>query len=455
MLVVRTWIRGAGLQILIVALLLAFGSPTAHAQSSITVSENMAEPNFPANISFSLTAESSGAEISEVQLLYGAARGGGLTIVDLELTAGQRVVVKHELDTQLNYLPPGTEVAYRWLIRDSAGNELATELQSFAYHDARFDWSERTERNVTVFWYEGGEQFGDELMDTTTKSLDKLQREIGAQLDLPVKIYIYANNSDMRSALQSNEVEWVGGQANPTLGIIVGVIGPGDSAEIGRIIPHELSHQVLHQAIENPYGGAPVWFDEGLAVYNQNQLDADFPDLVDNAARDGRLVPLEALSASFPADPELAYQSYAQSQSVVAYIAETYGVEKLQGLVAAFNEALTAEEALQRVLSISVDELDTAWRATLPAQVGEPVVEVGPLTAPPERFDDPLARLDPGLPAEVGETDTRPALVAWVESLPSWVSLSITAFFCVSLIGVFGLGLLVFLRVIGADKQKS
>jgi Peptidase MA superfamily len=451
----RMWPRG-GLLLALLATMALFCLPLpAQAQGSITVRDSQVEPDFPSMISFSLTAESSGAEIIEAQLLYGAARDGALTIVDLELKPGQQVEVRHELDTQLTYLPPGTEVAYRWLIRDSSGNELVTELQTFAYHDTRFDWGERTERNVTVYWYEGGEQFGDELIGAATASLDKLQSDIGAQLDKPVKIYIYANTSDMRSAMQSNEVEWVGGQANTTLGIILGTIEPGNSAEVERIIPHELSHQVLHQAIDNPYGGAPVWFDEGLAVYNQAQLDAGFPELVDDAASEGRLVPLEALSSSFPADPDLAYQSYAQSESVVAYIVDAYGTEKVQELVAAFSAALTAEEAVQQVLGLSIDELDTAWRATLPPQINEPAVENGPLTAPDERFDEPLPGADPDMPVELGETDTRPALVAWIESLPSWASLSLTALCCVSLMAVFGVGLLVFLRVIGVDKQVS
>jgi hypothetical protein len=441
--IIRLWV-------LLCALILPIA--TLQAQASITVQNESVEANFPQNMRFVLEASSSGAEITEVQLLYGAERTEVLSIVDLPVTPGAQVQVEHEVDLQVYYWPPGTAMVYRWVIRDSAGNVLETEPVVFDLHDERFAWSERTERNVTVYWYEGGEQFGDELMGTTTRALDNLQNILAAQIDQPVRMYVYANNSDMRSALQANEVEWVGGQANTALGIIVAAIEPGDTSEVRRIIPHELSHQVFHQAVDNPYGGDPLWLNEGLAVYNQETADANFADLVDTAAREGRLVPLEALSASFPADPDLAYQSYAQSRSMVAYIIDTYGTEKMQELLAAFREATPVEEALQNVLGLGVDELDSAWRATLPAQEMEPaLVDEGPQSAPADRFEGAPQVADP-VPAQMIEEDSRPGVIAWIESLPSWVSLSLAALLCVSVIGIFGVGLLFFLRMVGVDK---
>jgi hypothetical protein len=433
-------------------LLLFLGSLSPlQAQGTIAVQQDSVVANFPVNVTFSLEATSSGAEITEVQLLYGAERTGVMSIVELPVVPGERVNVEHEVDLQVYYWPPGTAMVYRWVIRDSVGNVLETEPVPFNTHDQRFDWSERTERNVTVYWYEGGDAFGEELMATTTRALDSLQTILNAQIDQPVRIYVYANNRDMRSALQANEVEWVGGQANTQLGIIVAAIEPGDTSEVRRIIPHELSHQVFHQAVDNPYGGDPLWLNEGLAVYSQETADPGFDELVDNAAREGRLVPLEALAASFPADPDLAYQSYAQSRSMVEYIIDTYGTEKMQALLAAFREATPVETALQEVLGVGVDELDTAWRATLPAQELEPAVEDGPVSAPADRFEGDVPQPGPPVIFEE-ETDNRPAIVAWIEGLPTWVSLSLAALICVSVIGVFGVGLLFFLRVIGVDK---
>ncbi|NTU81054.1 MAG: hypothetical protein HGA45_17005 [Chloroflexales bacterium] len=431
---------------------LMFVAPARAQSGAITVLSSEAAPDFPAEISFSLTAEAAASNIVAVQLLYGATREEALTVVDLPVTAGRRVEARHTLDTQVYYIPPGTALTYRWVIRDDAGNELTSEPQDLIYHDERFPWSERTERNVTVFWYEGGDAFGQDLIDTTTRALDKLEAEIGSSLDLPVRIYIYASNQDMRSALRSNSTEWVGGQALPGLGVIVGAIGPDNRAEIGRLIPHELSHQVLYQATNNPYGGVPLWFDEGLAVHNQERRDEGWDEIVAAAAQEGRLIPLEALASNFPTDADQTRLSYAQSRDVVEFILKTYGEPKLRELVAAFAAATPLEEALPQVLGRTVDELDADWRATLPPQTEEPTVLAAPQTAPPERFEgDPT----PSGAGSAAAPDAATGWLRWLTGLPAWATLAAVALCCVVGVGAAGTLLLVGLRIAGVDKRTD
>lgn len=424
--------------------LLLFAPARAQDSPALRVLTNEAHPDFPEGITFDLVAEA-GADIAAVQLLYGPARTGVLTVVDLPVSPGPRVEVSHTLDTRVYYVPPGTELTYSWAVVDAAGNQLTSEPQSLVYHDERFPWSERNARNVTVFWYRGGDAFGQELMDVTARTLDRLQREIGADLDLPVRIYIYADNRDMRSALESNSVEWVGGQAHTDLGIIIGAIAPGDSAEIQRLIPHELSHQVLHQATDNPYGGVPIWFDEGLAVRNQELRDPGWDEMVAEAAREGRLIPLEALAGSFPADPDQALLSYAQSRDVVEFIINTYGTAKLSELVAAFATATPVDEALPATLGVTVDELDAAWRATLPARTEAPLATPVPQGAPPERFGD----------ASDQDQGGAGGLLDRLAALPAWASVAALALCCVAIAGAAGAALLVALRLLGVDKRTS
>lgn len=442
----------------------------------ITIRESQAQPDFPNQITFDLQAESSAGPISSVQLLYGASQSEALTIVDATFSPGQRVRASHMLDTQVFYIPPGVEITYQWLIQDTEGNELETEPQTFVYHDERYPWQERTTRNVTIYWYEGDETFGDALMDTTTTALDKLQHELGAEIVHPVKIYIYANTSDMYSAMQSNEVEWVGGQANLGLGVIIGTIAPGDTAEIGRLIPHELSHLVLAQATENPYGGVPLWLHEGLSVYNQNTVEYTFHILVNDAAETRALIPLEALASSFPTDPSQAALSYAESYSVVTYLIDTYGPEGMHKLVSAFDTGMTVEEALQEAFGLSVEQLDRQWQETLPPSSGQP--EPTPTletVAPSDRFSgepvlpddvndvnnmvdtpvppDTSTNPNPVIPAPVPTSGPQAVGVIPGVALPLWAELGIASACCIVVIAVTGGALLVILRMVGADKQ--
>lgn len=444
--------------LLLFLFILAAEPAAARDTHTIRVLASLARPEFASAITFELAAESDGADIVAVELLYGATRGEALTIVELKVTPGPQVQVSHRLDTQVYHFPPGAELTYRWRIIDAAGNILESEPQQLLYHDTRFNWREHSTRNVTVLWYAGDDSFGQELLDSSNRTLDRLQAALGAELELPVRIYIYANIGDMRGALRTNEVEWVGGQAWPALGVIVGAIGPGDIAEVRRLIPHELTHQVLHQATDNPYGGTPVWFDEGLAVYYQETRDFHYDNLIEEAARAGELIPLEALASSFPADPNQASLSYAQSREVVAFIAATYGEEKLGELAAAFAVATPLEQALQDALGLTVDDLDAAWRATLPGAGPQPTPQPGPQSAPPDRFSEPpvlpAAQLPVAQPAPVAPA--QPAAEEWgarIEALPPWMTIGGAALCCVVGVALLGAALLVGLRLIGVDKQ--
>ncbi len=454
----RVW-----LGLLLAMLAIAFWAvpPVARSQSVITATPGDVQVSFPDQISFDLAATSEAAPITEVKLLYGAVRREALTITNVDITPDQRIELRHILDTQVNYFPPGTEIAYRWLVRDEDGNELETPMQTLILVDQRFAWQSLSDRGVTVYWYDGGTAFGRQLLETATRTLDRLEREIGATLEQNVNIYIYADTWDMRAALRANSAEWIGGVAYTDLGIIIGAIAPDNDTEVGRLLPHELSHQVLHQATDNPYGGMPVWFDEGLAVYNQEVLDVGFTDLVADAARENALIPLEALTSSFPADPDLAVQSYAQSRSVVDYLIKAYGEEKMQELVETFSQATPIESALQNVFDRSIDELDAEWRATLPEPlVAAPMPQPTTAVAPADRLmGEPVLpeNVDalPAPPLLPSDPDTPEASSSWLANIPNTWLLGLATFSCVATIVIISVIVLVALRLIGVDKRTN
>lgn len=459
-------LRGIIVLYLLAVLAIGIAAPaTARADEVIRAISEEVKPSFPDQITFDLEVESSAADISEAQLLYGATRAEAMTIVDLELTPRRRVDLSHVLDTQVYYFPPGTDISYHWVVRDAAGNELSTPVQQFVYEDQRFAWQDQTTGNVTVYWYEGGEKFGDLLKSTAESAVARMQAQMGAELTKPVRIYIYADREDMRSAMSSNSAEWIGGEANSQTGIIIGMIDPNGSGgldpadEVHRLVPHELSHQLLHQATDNAYGGMPLWFNEGLAVHNQDLRDQGWDEVVQDAARKGRLIPLESLASEFPSDPDQAILSYAQSRDIVEYLINTYGEAKLQGLIQAFAAATPLEQALKETIGRGVDELDADWRATLPPadQVIAPTSE--PQSAPPERFNEPPVvptGQASGVPSiQIPDIPDRPAWLRWIESRPAWVTLGGTAFCCISLTIIVAAILLVVLRLTGVDKRTN
>ncbi|HYF61443.1 MAG TPA: peptidase MA family metallohydrolase [Herpetosiphonaceae bacterium] len=408
----RRWIA-----LLAVALLLLVAPGWARAADQATIARNEVSSDFGAEIRFELAATSP-AEIKEVAFLYAL----GVSADDLPAYTearpewqpdGGNVEATFVRDTSIDYLPVGVTLRYKWVLTADDGTITETPEQSLQYQDTRFNWREKSDRGITVRWYDGGDDWGDALLRTATGALDRLEQRIGGTVDDPMTISIYKNTSDMRAALPPNSAEWIGGQARPDLGLIVGAIAEGDDAELGRLVPHELSHLVLHQATRNNYGGMPVWFDEGSAVANQDSPDFGFTDRVEDAARNGELIPLRALASNFPNDPDKALQSYAQSESVVRYIEKTYGVEAITRLVAQFKSGTTDDAAVESALGISIDDLDAAWRATLPAAERTPDPVAADDTAPADRFRD--------RPIQQGGGGASVVVSAGGLALPVWV----------------------------------
>jgi hypothetical protein len=342
-------------------------SPLGAATRGVTIGANTATAHFPDTIDFHLEAATDSGEIAGVSLLYHAANTPITKRVPVPAERGQRIRLDYALDTQTDFLPPGLDIEYRWAFTLAGGTQVRSAPATLFYMDDQQQWKKKTSGQITLWWYSGDDAFGKDAIDTATRAVDTLNKIFNVTGNRPIRILIYANTRDLRVALPPNSAEWIGGGASPELGIIHAAIGPGRSAasEIRRIIPHEMSHMIVYQASLNPYNHPPLWLDEGLAVHNQETPDVRFRPLVKNAVDTGTLIPLHALDSPFPLNADQALLSYAESESVVNYIINTYGSKTIGALVAAFKDELSYDQIVQKVFKESIDDLDKEWKASL------------------------------------------------------------------------------------------
>jgi hypothetical protein len=338
------------------------------AQEAIQVTDRSWDANFREHITFHLSAESS-AEIVEVNLLYRIKGQLATSRNEVEFTPGTSVTTEFVIDQTKpdNYQPPGTELEYWWSITDVAGNELKTERETLLYLDNRYPWQTLQNERLTLYWYEGDDSFGQALYERANEALDTLESDIGIALEDPIKIFIYATHEDLLGAIRAGAMEWTGGQAFATYGVVVIGIHPAQLSWGLNAMTHEMSHLVIHQATDNPFSGLPHWLDEGIAVYNENrdELDEDFRGTFEQAVKNNRLMTLRTLSSPFPADPLRANLAYGQSGAVVKFMVDTYGTEVMAKLLDIFSEGALYDEALQEALGVDTDGLDNAFRASL------------------------------------------------------------------------------------------
>jgi hypothetical protein len=363
-------LRGWALLALLTAALAvpSVAPPTTHAAGAADarVLESRAEAHFRDTIVFHLVAESDNP-LTGVPLFWHAADNPVLSAEFPEFTPGTRVTIDHALDMRLNYLPPGLDVAWFWRLTDANGHITDSAAGGLLYMDDSHDWHSQTSGLTTLFWYRGDAAFAQSILDAANRTIDKLGARFNVAADEPIRLVIYGSEDDFAESLPPNSAEWIGGQARPQLRLIVAGIDPtrGSTAEIGRMVPHEVSHLVLYQATRNPYNSPPSWLDEGLAVYNQETPDSRFAGLLRDAVRDGQLIPAPALNSSFPLDPQQALLSYAESASIVAFISAHFGDAKLGALLTSFKHEMAYDEATRSALGVSLFELDAQWKASL------------------------------------------------------------------------------------------
>ncbi len=358
-------IRRVSRLILIVPLLLVVLSPgLVQAGSGLAVTSSSAEVDFPAGINFTVSAESD-VNITDIRLHYTVDR-----MAHAQVTS--EVCLEFEPDTVVDAewfwdmrktggLPPGSRVNYWWTVENARGDRIRTEPVEVWIRDNRHDWHGLTRGKITLYWYQGSISFADELMTTAHQVLARLAADTGVELERAVKIYIYANQQDLLESMIFPQ-EWTGGGAFTRYGIIIVSIAPEGLDWGRRVIAHELTHLVVHQMNFNPYGDLPTWLDEGLAMYAEGELEPLAANLLQSRAKEGNLISVRSLSSPFSAYTKESILAYAQSYSLVKFLIDNYGQEKMYQLLCAFKEGSDYDDALVSVYGFDMDGLDSLWR---------------------------------------------------------------------------------------------
>jgi len=369
-------IKKAGILALVICLFLSILSPiSVQAQSGLTILDSSAQAEFPSSLSFNLSAESD-VDITDIRLCYTVDRVSFAQVtseVYIEFAPATTVDVEWAWDMRkTGGLPPGAGVDYWWAVEDASGSRIETAPSRIPFDDNRYAWRSLTEGEVTIYWYQEDDSFAQEIMLSAQQALVQLAEDTGAELEKPVKLYIYANAQDLRGAMIYPQ-EWTGGVAFTRYGIIaIGIAS--DNLNWGRrAIAHELTHLVIHQMTLNPYNDLPTWLDEGLAMHTEGALGPQFTTYLNKAIAEKSLISVRSLSSPFSAYAEQSYLSYAQSYSLVDFLISNYRQAKMLELLLTFRQGSSYDGALEKVYGFDMDGLDVLWQdyVTMSAQSTE------------------------------------------------------------------------------------
>ncbi|MGB3716836.1 MAG: peptidase MA family metallohydrolase [Candidatus Promineifilaceae bacterium] len=364
----------------LVALIVAFLAPAsriyAQGDEPIVVL-NEAAVDFPDTVTFQLELEA-GVTIADAQLTYQVGR-------DSCITAGTHVPVEADgsivewtwVMNRSGNPPPGAQMWWEWTITDSSGNVFTTEREALTFRDERFDWRMITSEGsgvsspvsspIVLYWYEG-DDVGPVLLEAAESGLERLESDIGIELEGEVQIYVYEDAESMREALLFVQ-DWAGGLAFSDYNTILLGVPPHLAETWGSdTIRHELAHLVLGQFGRSCLGGnRPTWLEEGLATYAEGEPDEGVRNQIEQGIEDDSFQPVRSLNGAFPAHSEDANAAYSQSYSLVDFLLQTYGQEALQSLILDLAAAEGYDDALEGVYGFNADGLELAWRESIGA----------------------------------------------------------------------------------------
>lgn len=264
-----------------------------------------------------------------------------------------------------NFYPPGTPVSYNWQLQDSGGYVYSDTTQNFTTVDSRFTWQQLSQGMLHVNWYNRPQAFGQVVLDRASTSLAHIRSVLGGGLLHPINLWIYETDEDFHSSLAPNSYEWVGGEALPSLKEASIVVTDTSDDTLRRDMPHELTHLVFHQLIEQGIQ-VPTWFDEGLAVYNQFYHEAGMTARLQEALDTHTLLRLDAIAQGFPANGDQALLAYAESWNLVAYMYSTFGLAKMGSFIKGLNNPqMDFGQDLQKYLGEDQADLENQWRIHL------------------------------------------------------------------------------------------
>ncbi|MEO7019793.1 MAG: peptidase MA family metallohydrolase [Ktedonobacteraceae bacterium] len=349
---------------------MSFDTPAVHAQArsqTITIQARSYAVHFPGSIDFYTTVSDSVSPLQRASLTLniGPQQNQELQFVDVPQGQKSATLHWHEDTSGNHFLPAGTPISYDWQIWDTAGNTLTDTSQSLATVDTRFQWQHANQGQLQVNWYGHDQNFGQMLLKQAATSIDHITSVLGSGLRHPINLWVYSSDADFHGSLEPGAYEWVGGEAFPSLHEASIVVANATDYTLVRDMPHELTHLVFHQLIENGIY-PPIWFDEGLAVYNQLYHESNMLARFNEALSTNALLRLDDLTLEFPADADKAYLAYSQSWQLVSFMYDTFGHAKMVKLIQNLDNASTDfDSALQKSIGEDHLHLENQWRLAL------------------------------------------------------------------------------------------
>jgi Tol biopolymer transport system component len=227
-----------------------------------------------------------------------------------------------------------------------------------------FDWMILKSEHFDVYYYSEERFLADRVAVIADAVYDSLAGSYGLELKARVPIIVYRSQNEFQETNVILELlgEGTGGFTELFKNRVV-IPFTGSYEDLRHVVFHELTHVFSFELL---YGGllesiftrqylfsVPLWFLEGLTEFESQTWDAEAEMVMRDAALTGYYFALY--------QDVQGYLAYKQGQSVVRYIVEKYGREKLTDIIKDLSVTRNIDKALQSSIGVDSEGLTRAW----------------------------------------------------------------------------------------------
>ena len=241
-------------------------------------------------------------------------------------------------------------------------------LSFAAERSERSEWKEYKKNHFIVYYKKAPLNFVEAVQKNAERYYEEVAKNLGFTRykgwigDERGRIYIYDNSDDYIQ--NAGQAQWSHGVASPQERIIKTY--PAAQGFFDTVLPHELGHIVFREMVGFKTEQIPLWFEEGVAIYQEQAKRWGSHDAVRQAIDDGTFVPLNQLTLTHlrqNTDQDQVELFYAESASVVNYLITELGQYRFVRFCRELEDGSPFEWALDQVYTRfkNVEALNQAW----------------------------------------------------------------------------------------------
>lgn len=218
-----------------------------------------------------------------------------------------------------------------------------------------------------IYFSEKGKKATEFAAKVAEEALKDLQSKLDYKINNRIPLVVYNSHNEFQQTNTSDSYvsQGVGGFTEPFKNRVVFPF-EGDYQKFRHVIRHELVHAIMRDML---YGGTvqniiskgitlqlPLWYHEGMSEYLSSGWETNSDMFIRNAV----------INEYLPDIPQLnGYFAYRGGQSLMKYIADKYGEEKIGEILSKTKGLGNLKAGIKASIGLSLEELNERWKKSL------------------------------------------------------------------------------------------